>query len=66
MTASSGPAQDRRVVVGIDFGTLSGRAVVVRVADGSELGSAVTPYAHAVMDRVLASSGAPLPPDWAL
>ena len=44
MTASAEHAQDRRVVVGIDFGTLSGRAVVVRVADGAELGSAVTPY----------------------
>lgn len=28
-------------VVGIDFGTLSARAVVVRAADGAELGSAV-------------------------
>ena len=27
--------------VGVDFGTLSGRAVVVRVSDGAELGSAV-------------------------
>ena len=32
-------------VVGIDFGTLSGRAVVVRVSDGAELGSAVHEYA---------------------
>ncbi len=30
------------LVVGVDFGTLSGRAVVVRVEDGAELGSAVT------------------------
>ena len=30
------------LVVGVDFGTLSGRAVVVRVHDGAELGSAVT------------------------
>ena len=28
-------------VVGVDFGTLSGRAVVVRTRDGAELGSAV-------------------------
>ena len=53
-------------VVGVDYGTLSGRAVVVRASDGAELGSAVTPYRHAVMDRVLAATGAPLPPDWAL
>jgi L-ribulokinase len=53
-------------VVGIDFGTLSGRALVVRVADGAELGSAVHEYKHGVMDAVLTSTGRPLPPDWAL
>jgi L-ribulokinase len=53
-------------VVGIDFGTLSGRAVVVRVADGAELGSAVHEYASAVIDDVLPASGERLPPDWAL
>ncbi|HYH88983.1 MAG TPA: ribulokinase [Solirubrobacteraceae bacterium] len=52
--------------VGIDFGTLSGRAVVVRVADGEELGSAVHEFESGVMDDVLRSSGAKLPPDWAL
>ena len=41
------------LVVGVDFGTLSGRAVVVRVHDGAELGSAVTPYPHAVLQRAL-------------
>jgi L-ribulokinase len=53
-------------VVGVDFGTLSGRALVVRVADGAEMGTAVHQYRHGVMDAVLASSGRPLPPDWAL
>jgi L-ribulokinase len=53
-------------VVGIDFGTLSGRALVVRVSDGTELGTAVHEYQHGVMDSVLTSSAAPLPPDWAL
>ena len=55
-----------RVVVGVDFGTLSGRAVVVRVDDGAELGNAVHPYAHGVTDRKLAATGQTLPPDWAL
>ena len=41
-------------VIGVDFGTLSGRAVVVRVRDGAELGTAVHDYAHAVMDATLA------------
>ena len=54
------------LVVGVDYGTLSGRAVVVRVSDGAELGSAVFPYPHAVMDRTLAATGDRLPPDWAL
>jgi L-ribulokinase len=53
-------------VVGVDFGTLSGRAVVVRVTDGAELGSAVHAYAHAVVERELPATGERLPPDWAL
>jgi L-ribulokinase len=53
-------------VVGVDFGTLSGRAVVVRVSDGSELADAVHPYQHGVVDRVLPATGQTLPPDWAL
>jgi L-ribulokinase len=59
-------SSDRRVVLGVDFGTLSGRVLVVRVADGEELGTAVVDYAHGVMDEVLAASGEALPPDWAL
>lgn len=55
-----------RYVVGVDFGTLSGRALVVRVSDGRELGTAVHTYRHGVMDATLAASGAALPPDWAL
>ncbi|HEY6760544.1 MAG TPA: ribulokinase [Baekduia sp.] len=53
-------------VVGVDFGTLSGRALVVRVADGAELGAAVFAYPHGVMEETLASTGAPLPQQWAL
>jgi L-ribulokinase len=53
-------------VVGIDFGTLSGRAVVVRVSDGAELGSAVSEYRNAVIERTLPESDERLPPAWAL
>ena len=53
-------------VVGVDFGTLSGRALVVRAADGEELGSAVHEYAHGVIDTELPRSGEKLPPSWAL
>ena len=58
-----------RYVVGVDFGTLSGRAVVVRVDDGTEMGSAVHDYRHGVLERRLdveGAAGRALPPDWAL
>ncbi|HEV7566792.1 MAG TPA: ribulokinase [Microbacteriaceae bacterium] len=58
--------RDERYVIGVDYGTLSGRAVVVRVSDGAELGSAVLEYPHAVMDTTLEATGEALPPDWAL
>ncbi len=54
------------LVIGVDFGTLSARAVVVSVADGSVLGAGVSEYAHGVVDEVLPANGEPLPPDWAL
>ncbi len=55
-------------VVGVDYGTLSGRAVIVRVSDGAELGSAVHEYTHGVMDLVLTAGPdrVELGPDWAL
>ncbi len=62
---ASGGREDS-YVVGVDFGTLSGRAVVVRVSDGAEVGTAVCAYRHAVMDAKLSVSSEPLPPDWAL
>ena len=52
-------------VIGVDYGTLSGRALVVRVSDGREVGTAVTEYPHGVVDRELPGGGE-LPPDWAL
>lgn len=62
-TASPEAAQH---VVGIDFGTLSGRAIVVRVSDGAELGTGVHEYANAVIDDRLPATGDRLPPEWAL
>ncbi|CAN5401978.1 ribulokinase [soil metagenome] len=53
-------------VIGVDFGTLSGRALVVRVSDGHELASATHDYAHGVIDTKLPSTGEMLPPEWAL
>src|SRR3990170_8558272 len=59
-------SQDDRFVIGVDYGTLSGRALVVRVSDGAEIATATLDYPHSVMDTVLAASGKALPPDWAL
>ena len=52
--------------VGVDFGTLSGRALVVRLSDGALLGGAVHEYEHGVMDKTLTATGERLPPEWAL
>ncbi len=52
--------------IGVDFGTESGRAVVVRLSDGAELGSAVHRYGDGVIDQRLPGSDTPLPPQWAL
>ncbi|GGI01553.1 ribulokinase [Arthrobacter liuii] len=69
-TSSSDPRHDH-CVIGVDYGTLSGRAVVVRVRDGKELGSAVHEYPHAVVTDFLprdtaGDDGARLPGEWAL
>ncbi|MDQ1292363.1 MAG: L-ribulokinase [Actinomycetota bacterium] len=59
-------ASDETYAVGVDFGTLSGRAVVVRVDDGTELGSAVHAYPHAVLTETLPDGVTRLGADWAL
>ncbi len=51
--------------IGVDFGTLSGRAVLVDVVNGEEVAVAVHEYTHGVMDERL-PDGTPLGVDWAL
>ena len=55
-----------KYTIGVDFGTLSGRALVVRVDDGHELASAEHAYTHAVITDSLPGSDVRLPPQWAL
>ena len=54
-----------KYTIGVDFGTLSARALVAEIGTGRELGVASMDYPHGVMDSAL-PDGTPLPPDWAL
>lgn len=56
---------EKKYTIGIDFGSLSARAVLMDVEDGSAAGSCVYVYPHAVLSSQL-PDGTPLPPDWAL
>ena len=50
MTADSSTA-GQPLVVGVDFGTLSARAVVVRASDGAELGTGYSELVDPVVQR---------------
>ncbi len=52
--------------IGVDFGTESGRAVLVNIANGEEIAAAVHAYANGVIDERLPGSDVRLEPDWAL
>jgi len=54
-----------KFALGIDYGTESGRVVVVRVRDGQQVGAAVIPYPDGVIDEKL-PGGPRLEHDWAL
>jgi L-ribulokinase len=56
----------RSCAIGVDFGTESGRVLVLDLGSGEELAVSVVPYASGVIDRELPSTGEGLPGDWAL
>jgi L-ribulokinase len=57
---------DHSYSIGVDFGTESGRALLLDTSSGEELAVEVVPYPSAVIDRALPGTGERLPPDWAL
>lgn len=60
------PQNDRAYAVGIDFGTESGRAVVIDLSTGKLIGSAEKDYQHGVIDDTFGCSNERLPFDTAL
>jgi L-ribulokinase len=52
--------------IGVDYGTQSGRAVLVEVGTGREVATAVKEYTHGVMDEFLPDGKTKLEQDWAL
>jgi len=57
---------DTKYTIGVDYGTESGRAVLVDVRTGEEIATAVQPYGDGVIDEHLPGSEELLPPDFAL
>ena len=55
-----------KYTLGLDFGTLDGRAVLVDVKTGEELATAVHSYSNGVIDEVLPDGKTKLGPNWAL
>lgn len=56
----------KKYAIGVDYGTQSGRAVLIDLADGTEVAEHVTVYPHGVIDEQLPESNIKLEPDWAL
>ena len=56
---------DKRYAIGLDYGTLSVRALLLDMDSGEEAGTAVYEYPHGVVSGSL-PDGSPIPPEYAL
>lgn len=54
-----------KYAIGLDYGTLSVRALLVNIETGEEVGVSVFEYPHSVMEMEI-PTGEKLPPNWAL
>ena len=55
----------KRYTIGLDYGTLSVRALLLDLLTGEEKAECVFEYPHGVLESAL-PCGTELPPDWAL
>lgn len=57
---------ESRYAIGLDFGTLTARGVLVDIANGKEVAVSICGYQDAVIDQMLPEDNHPLPADFAL
>lgn len=62
----AGHSRGAPLAIGIDYGTESGRVLVLDLASGSELAVSEVRYSHGVIEGTLPGTGEALGPDWAL
>lgn len=55
-----------KYALGIDYGSLSGRALLVEAQTGREVATAVMNYPHGFIEDTLHATGEKLPPNWTL
>jgi L-ribulokinase len=57
---------NKKYSIGIDFGSLSGRALLVEVDTGREVACSVSNYKHGFIEETLPATGESLPSNWTI